>query len=66
MVISCSVNRYACRRCNRDKTVTIPIYHKPPPIIMPPPLQWYRMVHFVYIKPGGVPDKLCVFPADEH
>ena len=23
------------------------------------------MVHHVYIKPGGVPDKLCVFPADE-
>ena len=23
------------------------------------------LVHHVYIKPGGVPDKLCVFPADE-
>ena len=23
------------------------------------------MVHPVYIKPGGVSDKLCVFPADE-
>ena len=23
------------------------------------------LVHIVYIKPGGVPDKLCVFPADE-
>ena len=23
------------------------------------------LVHLVYIKPGGVPDKLCVFPADE-
>ena len=22
-------------------------------------------VHYVYIKPGGVPGKLCVFPADE-
>ena len=21
--------------------------------------------HYVYIKPGGVPDKLCIFPADE-
>ena len=24
------------------------------------------MVHLVYIKPSGVPDKLCVFPADEN
>ena len=23
------------------------------------------LVHHVYRKPGGVPDKLCVFPADE-
>ena len=23
------------------------------------------MVHLVFIKPGGVPDKLCIFPADE-
>ena len=23
------------------------------------------MVHLVYIKPGGEPDKLCVFPADQ-
>ena len=23
------------------------------------------MVHHVYIKPGGMPDKLCLFPADE-
>ena len=23
------------------------------------------LVHLVYIKPGGVPDRLCVFPADE-
>ena len=23
------------------------------------------MVHLVYIRPCGVPDKLCVFPADE-
>ena len=23
------------------------------------------LVHLTYIKPGGVSDKLCVFPADE-
>ena len=23
------------------------------------------LAHHVYIKPGGVPDKLCIFPADE-
>ena len=28
-------------------------------------LYTYFRVHVVYIKPGGVPDKLCTFPADE-
>ena len=27
--------------------------------------QNYITVHHVYKKPGGVPDKLCAFPADK-